>query len=434
MHLRVLAVAGLLLAACGATAPAGPTWHKEIAPLVQARCGGCHAADGIAPFPLQTYAQASEKRALIRDAVASGRMPPWPPGKGCTDYAGDRSLRDAEKALLLAWLGAGAPEGDPAAAADRFPAERERGLSRVDLELKMAEPYQPVQSPDEYRCFVLDWPATATKYVTGFAARPGNGTIVHHVIAFLASPAQVARYQQLDAAEAGPGYTCFGGPGGTDFSMLGGWAPGTLGSDFPAGTGFKVLPGSKVVLQVHYNTGHHGAAGQADQTSIQLKLDDAVARQAVALPWADPSWITKQTMSIPAGAADTEHSFAFDPSPYLGYLTGNVVHAGAPYWVYSANLHMHVRGSRGRLEILRRNGDAECMLDVPQWDFHWQGSYGFAQPKQVLQGDKLKITCHWDNSAANQPEVDGVTPPPKDLNWGEGTGDEMCIGFLYITE
>jgi hypothetical protein len=37
-------------------------------------------------------------------------------------------------------------------------------------------------------------------------------------------------------------------------------------------------------------------------------------------------------------------------------------------------------------------------------------------------------TC--DNSAANQPH--GAAP--RDLNLGEGTEEEMCLGFLYITE
>ena len=42
-------------------------------------------------------------------------------------------------------------------------------------------------------------------------------------------------------------------------------------------------------------------------------------------------------------------------------------------------------------------------------------------------GDKLYLECHWDNSGGNQ------TGAPKDTLWGEGTGDEMCLGVVYIT-
>jgi hypothetical protein len=47
--------------------------------------------------------------------------------------------------------------------------------------------------------------------------------------------------------------------------------------------------------------------------------------------------------------------------------------------------------------------------------------------------DILSIECHWDNSEAHQPVQNGTQAAPKDLYWGEGTGDEMCLGGFYIT-
>jgi hypothetical protein len=64
----------------------------------------------------------------------------------------------------------------------------------------------------------------------------------------------------------------------------------------------------------------------------------------------------------------------------------------------------------------------------------WQRSYRFAKPRIFKPGDTLGITCHWDNSEANQPLVGGVKQAPRDVNWGEGTGDEMCLGIFLITE
>jgi len=154
-----------------------------------------------------------------------------------------------------------------------------------------------------------------------------------------------------------------------------------------------------------------------------------VSREAFLLPWADPSWVNSHTMDIPAGNPDVRHSFVFAPASFLGFITNDAIPAG-PFTVYAAASHQHLRGTRSHIEIQRANGGTQCLLDIPRWDFHWQGAYTLKTPARVQVGDSLSIECHWDNSAKNQPG--GVAP--HDLNWGEGTDDEMCLGFLYITQ
>src|SRR5205085_641513 len=77
-----------------------------------------------------------------------------------------------------------------------------------------------------------------------------------------------------DAADPGEGYTCFGGPSGRDariipIQLLGGWTPGSLGGDFPAGNGVLVRPGSRIVVQVHYNLDH--TRPKPDRTALELQ-------------------------------------------------------------------------------------------------------------------------------------------------------------------
>jgi hypothetical protein len=306
-------------------------------------------------------------------------------------------------------------------------------LTRTDLTLKMPVVYKPELSPDEYRCFVVDWAPTTTKYITGLSVRPGNAKIVHHVIAFVAPPGSAQQYVQLAAGDGGgqPGYPCFGGPGGDDSaSWVGAWAPGTLNADFPAKTGIEVQPGSKVVLQVHYNL--LNGPGESDQTEVDLKLDDSVEKKAFVLPWASLDWVNHHHMPIPAGQPDVRHSWQFDPTPVMNYIT-DVVPPHQAFTIYSAAAHMHLRGKSERLDIVHADGGSTCLLDVPDWDFHWQGSYAFSEPKVFHPGDQLRIACQWDNSPGNQPWVDGVQETPRDLNWGEGTHDEMCLGIFYLT-
>lgn len=406
--------------------PVPVSWHANVGPLVQQKCGGCHEEGGIGPFALETYAQAYEQREALKSAVLSRHMPPWPPSSDCAEYADDRSLTQEQVALLTGWVDAGAPEGNPSDAPAN-PRPITTGISRVDATLRMPTAYTPQQSPDDYRCFLLDWPYADLRYVTGFRANPGNVGIVHHVIAFLAEPQQVSAAQALDDKEPGPGYTCFGGPGldSGRTAWLGSWAPGSPGVDYPSGTGLRVAPGSKVILQVHYNTGHAGHGGQVgpDETSVSFKVDGAVDKEAFVQPWLNPDWL-QGTMKIPAGKADVVHGFAFDPTSVAAQLTGGTFKDGLPITVHNVGLHMHTLGTSARLDIQRRSGARECLLDIPRWDFHWQGGYALRQPRVVNPGDSIRLECHWDNSA----------PGATDVNWGEGTGDEMCLGLYYMTQ
>lgn len=64
---------------------------------------------------------------------------------------------------------------------------------------------------------------------------------------------------------------------------------------------------------------------------------------------------------------------------------------------------------------------------------HWQRMYFLTEPEHFAPGDRMAVERHWDNSAGRQPFVDGVQVAPKDVFWGEGTTDEMCLGTFYFT-
>lgn len=419
---KLWVLAAMTLAACSSEQSAPPlTWHRDVAPLVQERCGGCHVEGGIAPFALQRHAQAFERRAEIREAVSSRRMPPWQPGAGCAEYHDDTSLSEEQIALITQWVDAGAPEGSLLDSRP-IPPRPQGGLARVDVELAMPLEYTPQKSPDDYRCFILDWPRAQTQYITGFNGKPGTLDEIHHLIAYLIRPEELATVQALDEAEPGPGYTCFGGPGSEGApTWLGAWAPGSMGVDYPEQTGLEIQPGSKVVLQVHYNTRH--VAPSPDRTSVQFKVDERVDTPAYVLLWADPDWVFEKTMDIPAGQADVMHRWTYEPSSLLEDVTRGAVPNGQPFTLHTAALHMHTLGTRARLEVLREAGGTECLLDIPRWDFNWQNSYRLREPREVRPGDQLAIECHWNNSA----------PGAVDTNWGDGTADEMCLGILYMT-
>src|SRR5690349_14686361 len=53
------------------------TWHEHIAPLIIEKCTACHNKEGIAPFSLDNYSDASAVASQVAQAVMSGQMPPY---------------------------------------------------------------------------------------------------------------------------------------------------------------------------------------------------------------------------------------------------------------------------------------------------------------------------------------------------------------------
>ena len=158
-----IAVFTLFLVACGsdkdadAAADDAPTWHGDISPIVEGRCVSCHQDGEIAPFSLTDYADAGPIAEALASSVEARTMPPWGAEPGHRDYLRDPSLTDDQVALFRAWADAGAPEGDAASAGDPLP-ELESPPITVHETLRSDLAYTVQGDPDDYRCFVIDWP------------------------------------------------------------------------------------------------------------------------------------------------------------------------------------------------------------------------------------------------------------------------------------
>jgi Copper type II ascorbate-dependent monooxygenase, C-terminal domain len=116
-------------------------------------------------------------------------------------------------------------------------------------------------------------------------------------------------------------------------------------------------------------------------------------------------------LAIPAGAPST--TFTFD-TPY---------YAPTPLTIGSVTGHMHLLGTELRGEVVGASGENRCLLDIPDWDFHWQGSYQLSEPMEVQSGESLRLSCTYD-----------ATDRTEDVVWGEGSEDEMCLLYLSRTE
>ena len=90
------------------------TYSKHIAPIFRDACVQCHRAGEIGPFPMTDYAEIAGWAEMIAEVIAEKRMPPWHASPEFGSFANDCSLSDEQRDLVLKWVAAGAPEGNPA--------------------------------------------------------------------------------------------------------------------------------------------------------------------------------------------------------------------------------------------------------------------------------------------------------------------------------
>lgn len=404
----------------GGDAPAVVYW-RDVKPIVDARCGACHSDDGVAPFALASYTEVASYGEAMVASVQSGQMPPWPAADDCTEYLFDPSLDEVQIQTLVDWVELGTPEGDPADVGEPLPLGIAE-LPRVDFEVAMAAEHTPMPPDgglDEHRCFLVDWPETSDVYVTGYAVIPGNRKVVHHLVARIVGPDDVAALQEQDAMDAEDGWPCEAGSGmsGAGGPLLGVWVPGSGANVLPEGTGMEVVAGSKVMLNMHYNVLMGDTA--PDRTRVAFMVEDEVDDVGISQFITDPTWPLGDNMLIEAGDPDSVHT-------YDKALPAMRVH--------SVGLHMHTLGAAGSLVIEHADGTRSCAVDIPRWDFDWQLEYRLATAIDVAAGDRVVMQCRFDNSPEHQQVVDGVLREPEDVTWGEDTFDEMCLGFVYLTK
>lgn len=385
------------------------TYQEHVRPLVEENCAGCHTEGGAGPMALDTWEDFSTWGAAAVAAVEAGTMPPWTPDSECRPIHNDRSLADDEIAVFTGWLADGSIEG---AEGDYVAPELNLvDLGEPDWEIAPTVAYTPsLDAPDDYRCLPLDHVFEEEALIGAFDVLPGVAETVHHVLVYAVGPNAIEAMEALDEEEEGPGYTCFGGPRVGSGDLVAGWAPGSPPTQFPDNSAVRLAPGSRLVMQVHYSTASitDPATLEADQTHVRLWEKTDAENLLLVMLFADLD------IPIPAGEAEVTHTST------LIYPINARIAGIAP--------HMHQLGT----EISLTTADDGCLIDIPEWDFNWQQYYFFEDDAalEVAVGTEIELTCKYDNSSANQPVVNGEQLEPRDVEWGDGTFDEMCIGFI----
>jgi len=364
-----------------------PTFTRDVAPILYAKCVTCHRAGEVAPMALLTYEDARPWARSIKTKVAARQMPPWFADPHVGAFANDPRLSDAEIATISKWVDAGAPQGDPKQLPK--PPQFTDGwqLGEPDQIVELPEVQIPASGPDYFPTPSITLDLKEDRWIRAIEIRPSNRQVTHHSVIFSAT---------MGLSNAS-GF----------FDVLGVWAVGTPPTVYPEGSGRWVHKGQMLRTNLHY---HPNGTPQVDRTRLGLYFGKGDLKKEVVAALAG-----NVTFQIPPGAQDFELRAVYVVDQDIS--------------VVSFFPHMHLRGKDMKMIATYPDGRQETLLNVPAYDFAWQLFYYPKSSITLPKGTRVDLIAHYDNSPANKNNPD----PTKAVTFGEASTSEMMFGMFEFT-
>ena len=376
-------------------------YADDVAPIFVDQCQSCHREGGIAPWAMTDYRMLQAFAPAIKEAIVSLRMPPGQiDRKYAKDIINHRTLNDLEMETLVAWIDAGAPvEGDrdPLTETVYSTSEWVNGEPDMIIEVPPMEiPAGPSAIP--YRYVSVPTGLTEDKWLRGSEYLPSEPTVMHHMLNSVVLPDQ--RSMNILGAQGG-------GQAEMNFASISAYVPGGDPDFYDENTGGLLRAGSIVNLQLHYTP---DGTARTDKARIGLYFHDegVVPEERMAgdcacifpnnwtpIPPYDPNFV--QTAEITLKNDIRLHTFL---------------------------PHMHFRGKSMKAKAIYADGTEEELIDIPKYDYAWQLSYTWREPKFIPAGTRLFVEGAFDNSADNPMNPD----PSRLVPWGQMSEDEMFFG------
>lgn len=380
------------------------TFAQDIAPIIFARCAGCHHPGESAPFSLMTYDDVRKRARQIGEVTQSGFMPPWMPSEGQGEFVGARRLSPHEKESLARWIAQGAPEGDPAKtpAAPVFVQGWQSGTP--DLVIESPAYTLAAEGGDVFRNFVIPVPLAEPRWIESIELRPENPGVTHHARLGVDTSNESIR---RDAEDPEPGYTGMAWGQDPDGQLVI-WAPGMVATRGDPGTAWRLYPQTALVLHTHMQS-----SGKPEVVSFKLGVH--FAKQA---PRQHPVMmrIGSCDIDIPAGAA---HHTVTDQ--YV--LPVDIdVHSVFPH-AHSLCTELHVMAEKP-------DGTRQPLISIDHFDENWHDSYRYVTPVRLPKGTRLVSTFSYNNTDEN---LRNRSHPAKRVGYGSNVADEMADTYLQVT-
>ena len=376
-------------------------YADNVAPIFVEQCQSCHRDGGIAPWAMTDYRMLQAFAPAIREAVVNKKMPPGQIDRKYADVIiNHRTLSPSEMQTIVQWIDDGAPvEGDrdPLTETTYSTSEWVHGEPDMIIEVPPMEiPAGPSAIP--YRYVSVPLGLTEDKWLRGSEYLPSEPTVMHHMLNSVVLPGQGS--MNILGTQGG-------GQAEMNYSSISAYVPGGDPDYYDENTGGLLRAGSVVNLQLHYTP---DGTARTDKARIGLYFHDEGV-------------VPEDRM-----AGDCACIFPDKWTPIPPY-DPNFVQTAEVVLKRDVNLHtflphMHFRGKSMKATAFYPDGSSEELIDVPVYDYAWQLSYTWKEPKFLPKGTRLFVEGAFDNSAENLMNPD----PSRLVPWGQMSEDEMFFG------
>lgn len=373
----------------------GVSYSEDVVPILEEHCIACHHEDGIAPWAMSDATMIQGWSRMMREVLMTQRMPPGriDPHVG-VPISNAADISPAQMQTLVHWIDAGAPvaegEDDPL---QRLTFSKSRyALGEPDLVYKVAPQEIPATGVLDYRYIPVQLNLDRDVWVRAMEFVPGDPEVLHHVIAYLSTPADKSVRGQRARSE--------------EDDSIAGFAPGRQPDQFRDNSGRLIRKGSNLLLQMHYTT---SGRETVDETEVAIYLYDEPPEHVMS------------------GDVAGQRRFLIPPHAKEHKLEGDQTIERDAY-LYSVTPHMHYRGKYMRYLVEFPDGTTRDVISVPNYDFNWQFRYQLQEPLFMPAGSRLIVRGAMDNSARNPANPD----PSRPVTFGLQTRHEMFFGFYTL--
>jgi hypothetical protein len=412
-----------LVLAAPAAAAETPTFSKDVAPILQAKCQACHQPNSIAPMSLMTYQEARPWARSIRERVSSRQMPPWHIDKsvGIQSFKNDMSLSDEQIDTIVRWIDGGAPQGDPKDLPPAKPPVTTNewqgvmdGHGPPDLVIKSSEYKMPAKHQDVWYRPTSDIPITEPRWIRMVEIRPSNlgaRKTLHHSVAY-----QVLSPDNVQAINTGiaPGPSTVSADDALNRRpMIMEWAIGKGYDRYRDDTGKLVLPGEKISWDQHIH-----AVGEEIPTGSELAF------------WFYPKGQEpkKRSYLVPFTGIDRTKMLDIPPNSITRTDGFNVLKENT--MITNFQPHFHLRGKAMEVEAILPDGNRQIISYVGNFNFNWMTNYIYADDAAPVfpKGTVIHVSAYYDNTSANKNNPD----PEQWVGYGDRTVDEMAHAWMNV--
>ena len=378
------------------------TFTRDVAPILQQNCQICHRPASVAPMSFLEYREVRRYARRIRDQVSRRLMPPYhyDTGGGIQTLKNDWRLSDEEIETIVAWVNAGAPEGD---AAD-MPApvewvneqmwQQEAILGPPDHVIRTLPFDVPAEGGDMWWRPQVPTDIATDRWIRAMEVRPSfpaGRQVVHHANPKILRLDDEGEYQPM--------------------GNLSEYAMGKIGELVPRDAGRLLKPTDLIEWDTHYYPMGFEVPGDQIELGIWFYPEgyEPEFTQNLRL------YPLRGDIALePGGTSMTQGFYRWDH----------------PVRIDSFQPHGHVHLHGMSIQAIYPDGRTELISMVSDFDARWHHSYIYDDDAAPLlpAGTVIVMTGWYENTADNP-----LTDPEVWYARGSRTVDEMSHAWIAVT-